>query len=94
VDELVVAIDTLMEHRLGDVARTTPAFASVLRAYRKAVLDGDTVTAQALISWLGGQPNVAASAERAAGVKEALDHCAHHWISLRLTAARVISKES
>jgi hypothetical protein len=75
-DELAVAVDALMEQRLGDVARTTPAFASVLRAYRKAVLDGDTATAQALISWLGGQPNVAASAKRAAGVKGDLDHFA------------------
>lgn len=75
-DGLAVAVDALMERRLGDVARTTPAFASVLRAYRKAILDGDTATAQALISWLGGQPNVAASAKRAAGVKGDLDHFA------------------
>jgi hypothetical protein len=75
-DGLAVVVDTLMERRLGDVARTTPAFASVLRAYRKATLDGDTATAQALIAWLGGQPNVAASAKRAAGVKGDLDHFA------------------
>ena len=75
-DEFAVAVDELMERRLGDVARTTPAFASVLRAYRKAILGGDTATAQTLIAWLGGQPNVAASTKRAAGVKGDLDHFA------------------
>jgi hypothetical protein len=75
-DGLAVAVDGLMERRLGEVARTTPAFASVLRAYRKAVLGGDTATAQALIAWLGGQPNVAASVKRVAGVKGDLDHFA------------------
>lgn len=75
-NSLAVGVDALMERRLGEVARTTPAFASVLRAYRRAILDRDTATAQALISWLGGQPNVAASAKRAAGVKGDLDHFA------------------
>jgi P-loop Domain of unknown function (DUF2791) len=56
-DGLAVAVDALLERRLGEVARTTPAFASVLRAYRKASLDGDMATAQSLLAWLGGQPN-------------------------------------
>jgi P-loop Domain of unknown function (DUF2791) len=75
-DGLAVAVDSLMERRLGEVARTTPAFASVLRAYRTATLAGETATAQSLLAWLGGQPNVAASARRAAGVKGDLDHFA------------------
>jgi bacteriophage exclusion system BrxC/D-like protein len=65
-----------MERRLADVARTTPAFAAALRAYRKATLDGDQATAQSLLAWIGGQPNVAAAARRAAGVKGNLDHFA------------------
>ena len=65
-----------MERRLGEVARTTPVFASVLRAYRNAVADSDQATAQSLLAWLGGQPNVAAVARRAAGVKGDLDHFA------------------
>jgi hypothetical protein len=76
VDALTASVDLLMEGRLGEVARTTPAFASVLRAYRKAVLDRDQATAQSLLAWLGGQPNVAASARRVAGVKGDLDHFA------------------
>jgi hypothetical protein len=74
--KLPEAVDELMERRLADVARTTPAFASALRAYRKATLDGDQATAQSLIAWIGGQPNVAAAARRAAGVKGDLDHFA------------------
>ena len=74
--KLAEAVDGLMERRLSDVARTTPAFASALRAYRKATLDGDQATAQSLIAWIGGQPNVSAAAKRAAGVKGDLDHFA------------------
>jgi hypothetical protein len=75
-DALAKAVDALLERRLADVARTTPAFAGALRAYRKASLDGDHATAQALLAWIGGQPNVAAAARRAAGVKGDLDHFA------------------
>ncbi|TDD40559.1 BREX system ATP-binding protein BrxD [Actinomadura sp. KC06] len=71
---LARAVDTLMEQRLADVARTTPAFAAALRGYRKASETGDTATAEALIAWLGGQRSVAASARRAAGVRGDLDH--------------------
>lgn len=64
----------LMEQRLGAVARTTPAFAAVLRAYRSSVLTGNTAEAEGLIAWLGGQPNVAAGIKRSAGIKGDLDH--------------------
>jgi len=74
--KLAEAVDELMERRLADVARTTPAFALAVRAYRKATLAGDQATAQSLIAWIGGQPNVAAAARRAAGVKGDLDHFA------------------
>ncbi|MGW5613094.1 BREX system ATP-binding protein BrxD [Streptomyces sp. NPDC003877] len=70
------AVDALMERRLAEVARTTPAFAAALRGYRRVVTVGDAVTAEALIAWLGGQKSVAASARRAAGVRGDLDHFA------------------
>lgn len=75
-DAVALARETsdLMERRLGAVARTTPAFAAVLRAYRSSVLAGDTAEAEGLIAWLGGQPNVAAEVKRAAGIKGDLDH--------------------
>lgn len=71
---LATAVDELMEHRLADVARTTPSFAAALRGYRRARLARDAAAAEALLAWLGGQPGVAAAAKRAAGVKGDLDH--------------------
>ncbi|MEU9044425.1 MULTISPECIES: BREX system ATP-binding protein BrxD [unclassified Kitasatospora] len=70
------AVDALMETRLADVARTTPAFAAALRGYRNAKAVGDAATAEALIAWLGGQKSVAAAARRTAGVRGDLDHFA------------------
>ncbi|MEU8799806.1 BREX system ATP-binding protein BrxD [Spirillospora sp. NPDC048819] len=71
---LATGVDELMERRLADVARTTPAFAAALRGYRRARLADDHATAEALLAWVGGQPNVAASAKRAAGIRGDLDH--------------------
>lgn len=71
---LSAEVQRLMEQRLADVARTTPAFAAALRGYQQAVTADDTATAEALIAWLGGQKSVAASARRAAGVRGDLDH--------------------
>jgi hypothetical protein len=73
-DALLAATDELAERRLATVASRTPAFGAVLRAYRRAVASGDHATAEGLIAWLGGQPHVAASVKRPAGVKGDLDH--------------------
>ncbi len=66
----------LMEQRLNEVSRHNAQFSSVLRAYRQAVADDDPATAEGLISWLGGQPNIAASVKRSANVKGNIDHFA------------------
>ena len=68
------SVDELVEKRLAEVSRTTPAFASALRGYRHAQLSGDVPTAEGLVAWLGGQPHVAASIRRSAGVRGDLDH--------------------
>ncbi|MER5558785.1 BREX system ATP-binding protein BrxD [Streptomyces sp. NPDC002506] len=73
---LAEAVDELLERRLADVARTTPAFSAALRGYRQAVADGNGAHAEALIAWLAGQRSVAASAKRAAGIRGDLDHFA------------------
>ncbi|ROO83039.1 P-loop uncharacterized protein DUF2791 [Actinocorallia herbida] len=75
-DALAKAVEELMERRLADVARTTPAFSAALRGYHRARGAGDTATAEALIAWLGGQKSVAATAKRTAGVRGDLDHFA------------------
>lgn len=71
---LTVAVDRLLESRLAAVSSKTPAFAQVLRGYRAASLSGDSPTADGLAAWVGGQPHVAASAKRAAGIRGDLDH--------------------
>lgn len=71
---LLERTNELMEARLAVISRTAPAFSAVLRTYRKALAEGDTQTAEGLISWLAGQPNVAAGVKRLAGIKGDLDH--------------------
>jgi hypothetical protein len=68
------AVEHLLEQRLAAVSVRTPAFAQALRAYRTAVVNGDSATADALAAWLGGQPHVAAAAKRSAGIRGELDH--------------------
>jgi P-loop Domain of unknown function (DUF2791) len=62
-----------MEKRLANVTRVAPAFSAALRTYRRALASGDTALAEGL-AWIGGQPNVAASVKREAGIKGEIDH--------------------
>lgn len=71
---LLERTEALMEAQLTAISKTAPAFSAVLRTYRRALADGDNQLAEGLISWLAGQPNVAASVKRAAGIKGDLDH--------------------
>lgn len=71
---LVARTGELMERRLAEVTRHAPMFALCLHAYRRALVEGRTETADGLLAWLGGQPNVAAGAKRAAGIKGDIDH--------------------
>ena len=73
-EKLLLLTNALMEARLVSISKTAPAFSAVLRTYRRALTNGDGMLADGLISWLSGQPNVAASVKRAAGIKGDLDH--------------------
>lgn len=68
------AVERLLEERLAAVSSRTPVFAQALRGYRSAVAAGDGQTADALVAWMGGQPQVAAAAKRSAGIRGDLDH--------------------
>lgn len=68
--------DELLEQRLAEITRATPQFASALRAYRISQRAGDHAIAEGLAGWLAGQPHVAASLKREAGVKGDVDHFA------------------
>ena len=74
VEALVEATDALMEKRLGEVVRSAPAFALTLRAYRRALLEGDDEVADGLLAWMAGQPNIAAAVKRYAKIKGDIDH--------------------
>jgi hypothetical protein len=74
VDALVEATDALMEKRLGEVVRTAPAFALTLRAYRRALVEGNDEIADGLLAWMAGQPNISAAVKRYAKIKGDIDH--------------------
>ncbi|MGW0157814.1 BREX system ATP-binding protein BrxD [Mycobacterium sp. NPDC003323] len=69
-----VEVDVILERRLTDVAAHAPVFPMAIRAYRRMVAEGDNDGADGLVAWLGGQPHVAASVKRRAGIKGDLDH--------------------
>lgn len=73
-ETLAAETERLMEQRLTRVTQSTPQFQLALRAYHKAMADGDSATADGLIAWLSGQPHVGAAVKRAAGVKGDVDH--------------------
>jgi hypothetical protein len=75
-DEPALALRSseLLETRLGEVVRRAPAFGAVLRAYRIALAEGRREEAEGLLSWLGGQPHVAAQVKRKAGIRGDIDH--------------------
>ncbi|MCC7380506.1 MAG: BREX system ATP-binding protein BrxD [Deltaproteobacteria bacterium] len=68
------AVGELLEQRLHSVSVTQPHFAAALRACHQARVDEDHATAEGLIAWLMGLPNVGASVKRAANLKGELDN--------------------
>lgn len=73
-EALLKETQALAERRLEHITRRAPAFSTVLRNYRRAVSEGDHEQAEGLLAWLGGQPHVAASVKREAGIKGKVDH--------------------
>jgi hypothetical protein len=73
-EQLTLKTNELLEQRLAQVSASNPTFSAALRGYRTAQIAGDQATADGILAWLSGQPNVAASAKRAAGVKGDIDH--------------------
>lgn len=71
---LVSRTTDLLEQRLAKITSTAPTFSAALRGNRQAQASGDQAMAEGLLAWLAGQPNVAAAAKRAAGVKGDIDH--------------------
>jgi hypothetical protein len=72
--KLVERTGELLEQRLTKVTEAAPMFSAALRGYRLAQSSGDQATADGILAWLSGQPNVSANAKRFAGVKGDIDH--------------------
>lgn len=72
--KLVARAEELMEQRLTKVSEAAPMFSAALRGYRHAQRNSDPATADGILAWLSGQPNVSANAKRFAGVKGDIDH--------------------
>ncbi len=72
--ELLEKTSELMEKRLASITQIAPAFSATLRGYRASMAAGDNATAESLLAWVSGQPNVAAAAKRTAGLKGEVDH--------------------
>lgn len=71
---LLERTNELVEKRLQKISDQAPAFSAALRGYRTAQGEGKLDVSEALLAWLGGQPNIATSAKRYAGIKGDLDH--------------------
>jgi len=67
------AVGELLEQRLVKVSAQQPMFAAVLRAIHAARTANAPATADGLLAWLMGQPNVGAAVKRAAGIKGEVD---------------------
>lgn len=67
------ATEQRLEDKLADLSRRNPAFAQVLRAYHRAMHEGDFATSQGLLAWLAGQPHTDRSVLRSAGTRGKID---------------------
>jgi hypothetical protein len=70
---LADATEKRLEDKLAELARQNQTFPAVLRAYHRAMYEGDFATAQGLIAWLSGQPHVSSSVLSKAGIRGKLD---------------------
>ncbi|MEP6651899.1 MAG: BREX system ATP-binding protein BrxD [Myxococcales bacterium] len=73
---LSTAVDELLEGRLAEVSAINPQFSAALRGCHGARVAEDAATAEGLLAWIMGQPNVGADIKRRAGIKGELDHFA------------------
>jgi len=71
---LLKRTDALLEGRIAGITTVAPQFSAALRGYRVASVSGDRAAADGLLAWAAGQPNVAATVKRVAGIKGDLDH--------------------
>ncbi|MFO0761833.1 MAG: BREX system ATP-binding protein BrxD [Byssovorax sp.] len=66
-------VEARLEEKLAELSTRNPAFSQVLRAYHRALQQGEHAVAQGLLAWLAGQPHVDRSITSRAGVKGNMD---------------------
>ena len=71
--QFAASLETRLEEKLAELSTRNPAFSQVLRAYSRAMQEGDFQGAQGLLAWLAGQPHIDRSITARAGVKGAVD---------------------
>lgn len=73
-ERLLAETDRLMQSKFSRITDLSPSFAAALRGYRRATASGDNASADALLTWVAGQPNVAGKSIRDAGLRGDIDH--------------------
>jgi hypothetical protein len=73
-ERLLAETERLMQSRFSRITDLCPSFAAALRGYRRATAAGDRASADALLTWVAGQPNVGGKAIRDAGLRGDIDH--------------------
>jgi hypothetical protein len=71
---LLAETDRLMQSKFSRITDLSPSFAAALRGYRRASAAGDNASADALLTWVAGQPNVSGKSIRDAGLRGDIDH--------------------
>lgn len=70
---LAASTEQRLEDKLRALVQDNQTFPAVLRAYHRAMFESDFATAQGLIAWLSGQPQVSAKITSKAGIRGKLD---------------------
>jgi hypothetical protein len=70
---LADATEQRLEDKLRSLVQQNQTFPAVLRAYHRAMFEGDLATAQGLVAWLSGQPQVSTKITGKAGIRGKLD---------------------
>jgi len=73
-ERLLAETERLMQSKFARITDLSPSFAAALRGYRRASAAGDNASADALLTWVAGQPNVAGKSIRDAGLRGDIDH--------------------
>jgi hypothetical protein len=73
-ERLLAETERLMQSKFSRITDLSPSFAAALRGYRRASAAGDNASADALLTWVAGQPNVSGKSIRDAGLRGDIDH--------------------